>query len=226
MSVVDTATVPVTLLQAVNEMLAAVGRGPVTSTDPLAAGEEAAKAIAIISDVSIAVQSEGWWFNEEVEYALTPSPVDGTIVLPANTLSVRRSTRAYSKQQHPMADRNRTYTMRGNNGIMYLYDIANQTYSWIANTDGYTVVQPLVTGTLVVELILAFPFEDIPQPVRWYIMARAGNMWGPGRVPDMNSYKFSESVLQDAEAKARQFDQESRVTIPEDNPHFAFMRRR
>lgn len=215
-----------TLLQAVNEMLSAVGRGPVTSTDPSVAGEEAAKAISIISDVAVNILSEGWWFNEEVEYPLNPSPADGTIVLPANTLAVRRSTRAYSKQTHPMADRNRTYTMRGNGGVMYLYDVANQTYSWIANTMGYTVAQPLVTGTLVVELILSFPFEDIPQPVRWYIMAKAGNMWGPGRVPDMNTYKFSEAVLVDAEAKARQFDQESRTTIPEDNPHFAFMRRR
>ena len=226
MTVQDTATTPLTLLDAINEMLAAVGRGPVTSTDPAAAGEEAAKAIAIISDISVAVQSEGWWFNEEVEYPLVPSPVDGTIVLPTNCLSVKRSTRAYSKQTRPNADRNRTFSMRGVNGTNYLYDIANHTYTWIANTDGYACDQPLITGTVVVEMILAYPFEDIPQPVRWYIMAKAGREWAVGRVPDMNTYRFTDAIVQDAEARARAADTEMRDAVPEDNPHFRTMRRR
>lgn len=226
MPILDTATTPLTLLDAVNEMLSAVGRGPVTSTDPSSAGEEAAKAIQIISDVSVQVQTEGWYFNEEIEYPLVPSPADGTIALPANALSVKRSTRSLSKQTHAAADRNRTFTMRGVNGVQYLYDLANQTYSWITNTDNLPVSQPLTTGTLVVEMKLAYPFEDLPQAIRWYIMAKAGNVWGVGRVPDQETYRFTQAVVDDAYSRALQFDSESRDFVPEENPHFRRMRQR
>lgn len=226
MTIQDTATTPLTLLAAVNEMLSAVGRGPVTSTDPSSAGEEAAKAIQIISDVSVQVQGEGWYFNEEIEYPLVPSPVDGTIALPLNVLSVKRSTRSVSKQSHPQADRNRTFTMRGQGGVPYLYDLANQTYSWIANTDNLSVAQPLISGTLVVEMKLAYPYEDLPQAIRWYIMAKAGNLWGVGRVPDQETYRFTQAVVDDAYSKALQFDSESRDFVPEENPHFRSMRQR
>lgn len=226
MTILDTATTPLTLLQAVNQMLSAVGRGPVTSTDPNGAGEEAAKAIQTISDVSVQVQAEGWYFNEEIEYALVPNPVDGTIALPLNVLSVKRSTRSLSKQSHPQSDRNRSFTMRGVNGVMYLYDLANQTYSWIANTDAITVAQPLISGTLAVEMKLAYPFEDLPQAIRWYVMAKAGNIWGVGRVPDQETYRFTQAVVDDAYSKALQFDSESRDFVPEENPHFRSMRQR
>ncbi len=226
MAVQDTATVPITLLQAVNEMLAAVGRGPVTSTDPAAAGTEAGKAIAIISDTSVQVQERGWWFNEEYEYPLSPSPVDGTIILPINCLKVRNSIHNYPKQQRPQADRNRTFTMRGLNGSTYLYDMANQTFSWCANSDGYAVAQPLVTGNLVVDMTLAYPFEDIPQAIRWLITCQAGRDWAVGRVPDMNTYRFTDAVLQQAEADAQNFDREMRPSQPTESPHFKMMRRR
>lgn len=226
MSVQNTATVPVTLLQAVNEMLAAVGRGPVTSTDPAGAGQEAGKAIAIISDTAVVVQSEGWYFNEEIEYPLTPSPVDGRIALPTNCLTVKQSTTSYARASRPAADRNRTFTMRGMPDGNFLYDIANHTFSWITNTAGNDVEQPLLTGTLVVDMILAFPFEQIPQPIRWYITCKAGRNWAVGRVPDMNTYRFTDAVLQEAEARARTYDQEARNIDAYDNPHFAMMRRR
>ena len=207
-------------------MLAAVGRGPVTSTDPAVAGEEAGKAIQIISDTAVTVQEEGWYFNSEVDYILTPSPVDGTITLPANCLRVKKNTVRLPKNYYAQADRNRVFTMRGNQGVNQLYDIANQTFSWIVNTDGYSVVQPLLTGALSVDMVLAFPFEDIPNAIRWLITCKAGHAWAVGRVPDQTTYRFTDEVLADADAKARAYDQDVSTPEAEESPHYAMMRRR
>lgn len=227
MTILDTGTTPLTLLDAVNEMLAAVGRGPVASTDPDVMGEEAGKALTIISNVSVQMQTQGWYFNEEIEYPLQPSPVDGTIVLPPNCLSVKKSTRSLPKQFRATSDRNRFFTERGWNNGRYLYDLANQTFYWtVTNTAGNQTPQPLLTGTLFVEMILAYPFEDIPQAIRWYIMAKAGNLWGVGRVPDQETYRFTQTVVDEAESEARKYDEEARDAAPEENPHFALMRRR
>lgn len=229
MTIQDTPTVPLTLLQAINEMLAAVGRTAVSSTDPSQAGTEAAKAIAIIQDVAVQVQSQGWRFNEEIEYPLQPSPVDGTLSVPLNTLVVKRNRQHLPRNYRPPGDRDRSFTLRGNpgnNGQLQLWDLANQTFSWALNTDGFAVVQPLVTGTLLVDLYLAFPFEEIPQAIRWLILAKAARMFAVGRVPDMNTFRFSDTVYQDALAAAEQFDQDDRTTEAEDSPHFAMMRRR
>ena len=198
-------------------------------------GQEAGKALTIISDVSVQIQQQGWYFNEEIEFPLNPSAVDGTIVLPANCLSVKKSTRQLPKEVRAPSDRNRFFTMRGWNNPnvggsgqgFYLYDLANQTYYWTTtNSLGNTTNQPLFTNTIYVEMILAYPFEDIPQAIRWYIMAKAGNLWGVGRVPDQQTYRFTQAVVDEAESEARKFDEEARDAEPEENPHFMLMRRR
>lgn len=222
-----TSIVPTTLLEAINEMLAAVGRGPVSSViDPTNIGGEEQKALAILNDMSVEVQTKGWWFNSEYEYILTPNPLDGTIPLPINCLTVRRTTKHFSKQTRPQYDRHRIFTMRGVDGKMYLYDIANHTFSWIANSAALPVDQPLQTGALAVDMVLAYPWEDIPQPIRWFILCKAARTFAVGRVPDMQTFRFGDATLTDAEAEAYSFDREQRPQEPEVNPHFARMRQR
>ena len=222
----STPTVPLTMLEAVNEMLAAVGRGPITSLTQPDAGDEAEKAIAILGNASVQIQSKGWWFNSEYEWVIPASLTDGTIVLPPNVLTARNSVRKYPKQIRQQYDRHRTFTMRAVNGVFYLYDIANHTFSWVTNQQGFPVQQPLTTGNLAVDMVLAYSFEDIPEPIRWYITCKAGRDWAVGRVPDMNTYRFTDAVLQDAEADAINFDREMRPQVAEVNPHFKQMRRR
>lgn len=223
----STSIVPITLTQAVNEMLAAVGRGPITSvSDPQAIGDEEQKALAIINDACVDIQARGWWYNSLYEYIVTPNPVDGSIALPLNTLTARENTRFFPKQARGQYDRYRTFTMNYVNGKPYLYDMANNSYAWINGTDGTIAPQPLVQGALGVELIIAYAFEDIPQPIRWFITCRAGRDFATGRVPDMNTYRFGDAVLTDAEATANNFDREMRPQTPAVNPHFHNMRRR
>lgn len=224
----QTSIVPITLTQAVNEMLAATGRGPITSiNNPQAIGDEEQKALAIINDACIVIQSRGWWYNTVYEYVVSPNPMDGSIALPINTLSVRANTKFFPKQVREQYDRYRTYTMQYVNGVPYLYDLANNTFAWVNGTDGTsTTPQPLLTGALAVELISSFSFENIPQPIRWFITCRAGRDFAVGRVPDMNTYRFGDAELTDAEANAINFDREMRPQVPTVNPHFKSMRRR
>lgn len=223
----STLIVPITLTQAVNEMLAAVGRGPVsTVTDPEAIGDEEQKALQVINDICVVIQSKGWWYNTLYEYMVTPNPVDGSIALPLNTLAARANTRTYPKQARGQYDRYRTFTMSYVDSKPYLYDMANNSYAWINGTDGTVAPQPLLSGALALELVIAYPFENIPQPIRWFITCRAGRDFAVGRVPDMNTYRFGDAVLTDAEAAASNFDREMRPQTPTVNPHFKNMRRR
>lgn len=208
-----TAIVPLTLLQAVNELLVSVGTARIMSLDTAAQDEEVATALQAISDVSVAVQTSGWHFNTDEDYPLQPNATDGSIAKPSNCVSVTVGRKSY----------NRFFTERQGK----LYDLENHTYNWTTNVGTPAANQmPLSDGNLYVNIVWLFVFEDLPQAVRWYIMAKAANMWAVTRVPNMETYKFSESVLEDAYSAFVQYDQESRSQAPSENPHYAAMRRR
>lgn len=74
-----------TELEAVNAILGAVGESPINSFDDNFT--DASMARNLLKQVSRQMQSRGWTFNTELEYALVPAN-DGTIYLPQNTLRV------------------------------------------------------------------------------------------------------------------------------------------
>ena len=212
-----TPTTPITLLSAVNEMLAAVGTAQVATLDTSSTNEEVQKALNTLKDVSVRVQSDGWGFNVEDDFPLNPDPVTGYIALPANALFMGVSTK--SRDRYP--------TQRQGN----LYDIKNHTFQWANGSNGIVTPNPLVgsgsdLGTIYVKLQFTFDFEDCPQPIRWLIMAEAGRMWGVGRVPDSATFKFTDAVYEEALARAIAWDNDATSFYPEQNPHFSAMRRR
>jgi hypothetical protein len=95
-------------VQAVSELLAAIGEDPVEGLDNLP--PSGSTALSVLRSVSRDLQEEGHWFNSEDAYSLTPN-MAGEIVIPQNVLSID-STNGDCIQRGPrLYDReNRTFT--------------------------------------------------------------------------------------------------------------------
>ena len=94
---------PLTELQAINQMLAAVGQAPVTSIDTttdlyrknsddsftqldIPTNPDVAMARLTLDEISRECQSEGWSFNREYEWVMTPDSTTKKIKIPDNML--------------------------------------------------------------------------------------------------------------------------------------------
>ena len=136
------APVLTTELESINIMLSLLGEAPVNSLAPPFIAD-VANCKRILLEVSKATQAEGWQFNEQREYTLTPN-VDGEIVLPPNCVSVDVDT-----------DSSVDVVFRAGK----LFDLKTNSYTF--------------TGPLVAELTFLFPFDELPETVRQYVLIRA-----------------------------------------------------
>ena len=133
-------------LDAVNEILGSVGQAPVTVLDQT--NPEVAFAFTTLMDISREVQAEGWVFNREYEYPLTPDS-DGHINVPSNVLQMDL-TQSFANEGYDTVIRERK-----------LYDKLGHTFKWDT------------TKEYLVDILWLFPFDDLPQPFKDYIVARA-----------------------------------------------------
>lgn len=141
-------TVPITELEAVNMLLAAVGESAVSSLET-ATTVDVTQAKNLLSNISREVQQKGWHFNTEWDVVLS---LDSNSRIPLGTsiLSV------YSPSK--------LTTIRGRSSSPFLYDLDNNTFTWT------TSINDAVTITLL-------DFEDIPQTARQYITAKASRIF-------------------------------------------------
>mgnify|MGYP001257555743 FL=1 len=141
-------TVPITELEAVNMLLAAVGESAVSSLET-ATTVDVTQAKNLLSNISREVQQKGWHFNTEWDVVLS---LDSNSRIPLGTsiLSVYSSSKLT--------------TIRGREGSPFLYDLDNNTFTWT------TSINDAVTITLL-------DFEDIPQTARQYITAKASRIF-------------------------------------------------
>ena len=138
---------PTTELEAVNECLENIGQAPVnTLAGDL--GVDTQIALNYVTKTNRELQSQGWYWNTDQNYKLSPN-VDGDILLPANTLSVR----SYGQ------DVRRNLVQRGSR----LYDRDNQSFTY--------------TTAVYVELTLGLDFTDLPETARRYIALRAARLF-------------------------------------------------
>lgn len=133
-----------TELEAINEMLNAIGEGQVSTIDT--GNSDVQQCVRLLRDHSRKVQSKGWWFNREEDYTLTPDQ-DGYLVLPINTLKVD----VVDGDKY-----DRKLIQRGNR----LYDPVEHTFFFSEPID--------------VQLILGLEWDHLPQTARSYITACAG----------------------------------------------------
>jgi hypothetical protein len=137
-------------LDAVNIMLGTIGESPINSLDAATGVVDAVTARAILSEVSVQVQEEGWHFNTEYEFVLTPSLDSKEISVPANAIEVDAS--AYDRNDIDVA-------IRGNR----LYDRKNKTFQFQQDIKA--------------DLTILLEFNELPQAARHYITIRAARVF-------------------------------------------------
>jgi len=143
-----------------------------TQTNP-----DVAIAYNTLTEVTREVQSEGWVYNTERNYdGLQPDASTKKITIPNNVIQADLS-------QDYVNNLGRNVVNRG--GV--LYDTITHTDVW--NTD----------ETLYLDILWEFAYENIPQPIQAYIVARAAAIVSSRVIGDPNQYQ----MLQQKEAYAR-----------------------
>ena len=158
-------------LPAINQILMACGQAPVTTLDET--NPDVAIAYQTLLEVSREVQSEGWSFNKEGHYEMTPDTND-EIVIPNNILQIDLTHNA------SIGDKNAV--RKGGK----LYDKQNHTDKW---TD----------GAVECDIVWLFDWVDLPRPIQDYITARASTITSSRIVGDTTQYQ----MLQQKEAYMR-----------------------
>ena len=140
------------------------------------ANPDVAIALNTLREVSREVQSEGWAYNKEYNYELTPDAND-EVLIPSDFLQV--DLNISSKHSG-----NRQYDSVIRNGK--LYDKIKHTDKW---TD----------ESVYVDILRYYEWEHIPDAVQAYIVARAATIVSSRIIGDGNQYQ----MLQQKEAYAR-----------------------
>lgn len=160
-----------TELDAVNQILSSVGQAPVTTLN--LQNPEVAIVLNTLREVSRMVQAEGWTFNVERNYELTPDVITKEILFPTNALQID----TYRYQHYSDYDPVRR------NGK--LYDRLNHTYQW--------------DESIKADIVWYFDFSDLPPALQAYITARAARMCATKMIGD----KEINSLLQEQELMTR-----------------------
>jgi hypothetical protein len=140
-----------------------------TPTNP-----DVAIALNTLREVSREVQAEGWSFNKEYDYPITPDNND-EINIPNNVLQMDLNTTR-------TVNLNRDSVNRGGK----LYDRMAHSYKW---TD----------ETVYVDILWEMDWGSIPEPIQAFIVARAASIVSSRIIGDPNQYQ----MLQQKEAFAR-----------------------
>ena len=149
-----------TKLAAVNRILTNIGQAPTTSLidgNPLVEMAE-----VVLSEVNMAVQSEGWVFNTEYGYPFTPNGSDN-IVIPDNVLALDSNGRTNS----------------------FLVIRSGKLYDKAAHSYDFKGVQSL-------DVTWLFDFEDLPEAAKEYITIRSGNVFAGRSVGSSEAVAFGQ----------------------------------
>ena len=175
---VEQATIPVTYEYTVNisQTVAerAMTQSIVTSKVETPTNPDVAIALNTLREVSREVQAEGWTFNKEYDYPITPNS-NNEINIPNNVLQM-------DLNQNYTQNMSRDSINRGGK----LYDRTAHSYTW---TD----------ETVYVDIIWEFDWGSIPEPVQAFITARAAAIVSSRIIGDGTQYQ----VLLQKEAFAR-----------------------
>ena len=167
-----------TELEAINIMLSTIGESPVNSLGEVPGVVDAVVANSVLKEVSTAVQEEGWHFNIEKKFVLTPDFVNKEIQVPGNCIQCDASGQ----------DSEMDVCVRGNR----LYDRDNHTFTF--------------DKSVTVDMVLVLPFEELPQAARHYITIRAARVYQQRVVGSETLGNFTEKDEARARAGLRKFE--------------------
>ena len=160
-----------TELDAVNQILSSVGQAPVTTLD--LQNPEVSIVLNTLREVNRQVQAEGWIFNTERHYEMTPDSSTKEITYPSNMLQMD-SNREKHHDKYDVVKRGKK-----------LYDRYNHTYQF--------------DDPIQVDVVWYFDFTDIPAAIQAYITARAARMCATKMVGD----RELNGLLQEQELQTR-----------------------
>ena len=168
-------------LPAVNEILASVGQAPVTTLDQT--NPDVAIAYDTLLNVSREVQAEGWTFNTEEYYPMTPD-ANGEIPIANNILQT---------DLHDEKDNSYETVRRSGK----LYEKINHTYDWTTLT-GWDTVR--------CNIVWLFDWVDLPRPIQDYIVAKASTVVSTRIVGDPQMFRILQAKEMDNRAKAMEYE--------------------
>lgn len=167
-----------TKLEAVNIILSTIGESPVNS---LSSGlVDAEMAETILDSTSRTVQSDGWNFNREYEYSITPN-ISGEIILPSNILRADAS----------LGPNSLDLVQRG----LKMYDKKNHTFN--------------IGDTTKLDIVLELAFEDIPEVAKRYITIKASRVFQSRVLGSETLHKYSQEEETQAYYALKEFEDTS-----------------
>ena len=176
---VQQSTTPVTYTYTVNISQTisnrALTQNKVTTRVETQTNPDVAIALNTLREVSREVQAEGWSYNTEFDYKITPD--DNNEIRIADDVLQMDLNQGYPENIEKDA------VFRGGK----LYDKKAHKY------DGWTA------DTVYVDIVWYFDWESIPQPIQAYIVARAAAIVSSRIIGDSNQYQ----ILQQKEANTR-----------------------
>lgn len=137
-------------LSAVNTMLGVIGEAPINSLAAISSVIDAVTARAVLNEIAVTVQSEGWQFNTEDNWTFLPDNT-GTINIPSSIIEARSYTTEFD------------LALRGTR----LYDRKNHTYDFSA----------YISKGIALNCTVLMEFADLPQAARYYISIRAARVF-------------------------------------------------
>ena len=160
-----------TELDAVNQILSSVGQAPVTTLN--LQNPEVAIAVNTLREMSKQVQLEGWTFNTERKYKMSPDAVTKKISYPLNVLALDANTSYHFDK----------YNLVRRSGFVYcLYH----------HTDQFS-------EDLYLDVVWEFEFADLPPAIQAYVTAKAARMAATKMVGDVQLHQ----LLTEQEATTR-----------------------
>ena len=145
-----------TELDAINQILSSVGQAPVTTLN--LQNPEVAIAVNTLREMSREAQLEGWTFNTERNYKMSPDAVTKKIAYPLNALALDSNTAKHADD----------YNLVRRSGFVYcLYH----------HTDQFS-------EDLYLDVLWEFTFSDLPPAFQAYVTAKAARMAATKMVGD------------------------------------------
>ena len=175
---VQQATNPVTYTYTINisQTIAsqALTQNKVTTRVETQTNPDVAIALNTLREVSREVQSEGWSYNTEFDYKITPDS--------NNEIRIADDVLQMDLNQGYPENIEKDAVFRGGK----LYDKKAHSYKWTAET-------------VYVDIVWYFDWESIPAPIQAHIVARAAAIVSSRIIGDSNQYQ----ILQQKEAVTR-----------------------
>lgn len=175
-----------TKLDAVNLMLASIGQSPVNTLSGTLP-KDVNKAVVALDSALREVLTQGWSFNSDTEYEMTPDGT-GRIAVPAASLQIDPT---YGMDYVPRYD---STVPAG----MFLYNRDKRSFNEF-------------TGDVKVDIVWAYEFEQIPQHARQYVATKAARKFQSGILASAILHQFTRDDESEAYATFRRVEKRQKT---------------